>query len=91
MAWSERGRVAQPSDGKPYSGCPIPRGFSRRVGGRLIAQWYELQQTIAPGDQMWVNLNQLIRNRVPDRKGNLLPVDLKSVTYDAPGTITPAI
>ena len=50
---------------------------------------YELQQTIAPGDQMWVNLNQLIRNRVPDRKGNLLPVDLKSVTYDAPGPSLP--
>ena len=45
-------------------------------------QKYELQQTIASGDQMWVNLAQLIRNRVPDRKGNVLPVDLKSVTYD---------
>ena len=26
------GRVAQPSDGKPPSGCPILRGFLRRVG-----------------------------------------------------------
>jgi hypothetical protein len=33
------GRVAQPSDGKPHSGCPILRGFLRRVGGRLIAPW----------------------------------------------------
>ena len=43
---------------------------------------YELRQTIAPGDQMWVNLAQLIRNRVADRKGNTLPVDLKTVTYE---------
>src|ERR1700686_3066526 len=33
------GRVAQPSDGKPRSGCPILRGFLRRVGGRLTAPW----------------------------------------------------
>lgn len=45
-------------------------------------QKYELQQTIVPGDQMWVNLAQLIRSRVPDRKGNVLPVDLKSATYE---------
>jgi hypothetical protein len=43
---------------------------------------YEMQQTIAPGDQMWVNLASLIRDRVPDRKGNLLPADLASGTYD---------
>ena len=47
---------------------------------------YELQQTIAWGGQMWVNLAQLIRNRVPDRKGNVLPADLQSVTY---GTTRP--
>lgn len=41
-----------------------------------------MQQTIQPGDQMWVNLTQLIRQRVPDRKGNTLPVDVASVTYD---------
>jgi hypothetical protein len=43
---------------------------------------YELQQTVAPGEQMWVNLAQLIRGRVTDRKGNLLPVDVSAVTYD---------
>ncbi len=43
---------------------------------------YEMQQTIQPSDQMWVNLAELIRNRVPDRKGNLLPVDVRAVTYD---------
>src|SRR5271157_2963770 len=38
---------------------------------------------------MWVNLGHLIRNRVADRRGNTLPVDVSSVTYDlrdlAPG------
>lgn len=43
---------------------------------------YELQQTIAPGDQMWINLTQPIRNRVADRNGNSLPVDLKTGTYE---------
>ena len=43
---------------------------------------YEMQQTIQPGDQMWVNFAQLIRNRVPDRKGNILPVGVDSATYD---------
>jgi len=32
-------RVAQPSDAKPHRGCPILRGFLRRVGGRLMAPW----------------------------------------------------
>jgi hypothetical protein len=43
---------------------------------------YELQQTIAPGDQMWVNLAQLGRDRLADRNGNALPADLGSVAYD---------
>lgn len=50
---------------------------------------YELQQTIAPGDQMWVNLAQLVRDRVADRNGKTLSIDIGAVTYDlrdlAPG------
>src|ERR1700685_665412 len=46
------------------------------------AKTYEMQQTIQPGDQMWVNLASLIRDRVPDRKGNVLPADLTFGTYD---------
>jgi hypothetical protein len=46
------------------------------------AKKYELQQSIAPGEQMWVNLADLVHNRVADRKGNLLPAGLTSVTYD---------
>jgi hypothetical protein len=43
---------------------------------------YEMQQTIQAGDQMWVNFADLIHNRVPDRKGNVLPADLIFGTYD---------
>jgi hypothetical protein len=43
---------------------------------------YEMQQTIQPGDQMWVNLAQLVRQRIPDRTGSTLPVDVSGVTYD---------
>jgi hypothetical protein len=31
---------------------------------------------------MWMNLADLIHNRVADRKGNILPVDVNTVTYD---------
>ncbi len=43
---------------------------------------YEMQRTIQPGDQMWVNVASLIRNRIPDGKGNLLPADASFGTYD---------
>jgi hypothetical protein len=43
---------------------------------------YELQQKIQPGEQMWLNLAGLVRNRLPDRQGRALPVELSSVTYD---------
>jgi hypothetical protein len=41
-----------------------------------------MQQALKPGEQMWVNVADLIRNRVADRKGNLLPVDLSTGTYE---------
>ena len=43
---------------------------------------YEMRRTIQPGDQMWVSLTSLIRERVPDRKGNILPVEVNGGTYD---------
>ena len=43
---------------------------------------YELQQTIQPGDQMWLNMADLIRKRVADRHGNLLPAELTTGTFD---------
>jgi hypothetical protein len=43
---------------------------------------YEIQQTIQPGDQMWLNFADLIHLSVPDRKGNTLPTDVTWGTYD---------
>ncbi len=55
---------------------------------------YEMQQAIQPGDQMWVNVAELIQKRTADRKGNALPADLAFGTYEVkdmgsdPGSIT---
>jgi len=46
------------------------------------AKRYELQQRIQSGEQMWVNLADLIHNRVVDRHGNPLPADLTTGTFD---------
>lgn len=43
---------------------------------------YEVQQTIQPGEQMWLNFADLIHHSVPDRKGNVLPADVTAGTYD---------
>jgi hypothetical protein len=43
---------------------------------------YEMQQTIPPGEQMLVNVGELIQKRTADRKGNVLPADLGFGTYD---------
>jgi hypothetical protein len=45
-------------------------------------QKYEIQQTIAPGDQMWLNLGELIQTQMPDRAGRVLPLSLTSGTYE---------
>jgi hypothetical protein len=46
------------------------------------AKTYEIQQTVAAGDQLWLNFADLIRNRVADRKGRVLPADLALGTYE---------
>ena len=43
---------------------------------------YEMQQSIQPGDQVFVDVVELIRNRVADRRGQTLPTDLTFGTYD---------
>ena len=43
---------------------------------------YELEQTISPHDQMWVNVGLLIRNSVPDRNGKVLPSNLTFGSYE---------
>src|ERR1035438_8650343 len=40
------------------------------------------RKAIAPGDQVWLNMGNLIHGAVPDRKGGTFPADLTFGTYD---------
>lgn len=48
-------------------------------GGRAK---YETEQTLQPDQQMWVDVGKLIHERVADKNGKTLPVDLTSGTYE---------
>ena len=43
---------------------------------------YELQQGVAPGSQVWFNLADLVQKHISDRHGNVLPVDVSTMTYE---------
>jgi hypothetical protein len=45
-------------------------------------QKYEMEQTLQPGDQMWMDIGKLIRESVPDRNGKTLPANLTSGSYE---------
>jgi hypothetical protein len=45
-------------------------------------QKYELDQTLQPGDQIWMDIGKLIRESVPDKNGKTLPASLTSGSYD---------
>ncbi len=45
-------------------------------------QKYELEQTLQPDDQMWMDIGKLIREGVPDKNGNTLPAQLTSGSYE---------
>jgi hypothetical protein len=42
---------------------------------------YRIEQVIAPDDQLWVNVNDLIQNQAPDKDGNIIPADVTSGAY----------
>jgi hypothetical protein len=46
------------------------------------AQKYQLEQTLQPGEQMWMDIGKLIRENVPDKSGKTLPKDLTSGSYE---------
>jgi hypothetical protein len=46
---------------------------------------YQIAQTLAPDEQLWLDLGQLIRDQVPDKDGNILPASLNSGTYEFRG------
>ncbi len=46
------------------------------------AQRYDLEQTLQPDEQMWMDVGKLIREHVPDKNGKTLPADLTSGSYE---------
>jgi len=45
-------------------------------------QRYDLEQTLQPDEQMWIDVGKLIREQVPDKNGKTLPADLTSGSYE---------
>jgi hypothetical protein len=43
---------------------------------------YELEQTLQPEEQMWIDVGKLIREHMPDKNGKTLPPDLTSGSYE---------
>jgi len=43
---------------------------------------YDLEQTLQPDEQMWIDVGKLIREHVPDKSGKVLPADLSSGSYE---------
>jgi hypothetical protein len=43
---------------------------------------YELEQTLQPDDQMWIDVGQLIQDQIPDSNGKTLPTNLESGSYE---------
>jgi len=43
---------------------------------------YELEQTLQPDEQMWIDVGKLIREHAADKNGNTLPADLTSGSYE---------
>lgn len=42
---------------------------------------YEIQQQLAPGEQAWVDIGEIIRTQAPDAKGNVISPDVMQGTY----------
>jgi len=45
-------------------------------------QRYDLEQTLQPDEQMWIDVGKLIREHVPDKSGKTLPSDLTMGSYE---------
>ena len=45
-------------------------------------QRYDVEQTLKPDEQMWIDVGQLIREHVPDKNGKTLPPDLTMGSYE---------
>jgi hypothetical protein len=45
-------------------------------------QRYDVEQALQPDEQMWIDVGKLIRQRLPDKNGRVLPSDLSSGSYE---------
>jgi hypothetical protein len=45
-------------------------------------QRYDREQTLQPGEQIWMDIGKLIRENAPDENGKTLPKDLTSASYE---------
>jgi hypothetical protein len=45
-------------------------------------QRYDLERTLQPDDQMWIDVGKLIREHVPDKNGTTLPANLSFGSYE---------
>jgi hypothetical protein len=45
-------------------------------------QRYDLEQTLQPDEQMWIDVGKLIREHVPDKTGKVLPPELTMGSYE---------
>jgi hypothetical protein len=43
---------------------------------------YRVEQSLAPGGQIWLNVADLIRNQVPDSDGKTIPPDVMAGSYE---------
>jgi hypothetical protein len=43
---------------------------------------YRLEKMLSPGQQLWLDVGELIRNQVPDSDGRVLPTDLMNGSYE---------
>jgi hypothetical protein len=52
---------------------------------------YDLEQTLQPDEQMWIDVGKLIREHTPDENGHILPDDLNSGSYEFRDLTDPAV
>jgi hypothetical protein len=45
-------------------------------------QRYDLEQSLQPDEEMWIDVGQLIRQQTPDKNGSTLPLNLTTGSYE---------
>jgi hypothetical protein len=74
-------------DGTHNSLVTVGNGGSKPVRAQFTIFYnhgsgkYQVEQMLAPDDQMWVDFGRLIRERVPDKDGHTLPPDVTEGAY----------